>query len=189
MQTYFGHLPHTHTPKRERERVRGGGKGDCGKGVHVHNFCNTLRDLRTIIKAFRGTTPIIHMMSTGKCLQHQEKIAGRRSSSNRNRHADMQNRWRGRNVGKAVAASRQSRSWSRSRSAIIASLPRLHLMQPSHLYVYRQGVKHQRGAWPGEGGQGRALARDDGSDFRKTAKYSNENLCLHYEFLYSVAFA
>lgn len=66
------------------------------RGMHVHNFCNTLRDLRTIIKAFRGTTPIIHMMSTGKCLQHQEKIAGRRSSSssihasNRNRHADMQ---------------------------------------------------------------------------------------------------
>lgn len=162
--------------------------------MHVHNFCNTLRDLRTIIKAFRGTTPIIHMMSTGKCLQHQEKIAGRRSSSgssNRNRHADMQNRWRGRKVGKAVAASRQSRSWSRSRSAIIASLPRLHLMQPSHLYVYRQGVKHQRGgAWPEEGGKGRAgHSLDDGSDFRKTAKYSNENLCLHYEFLYSVAFA
>lgn len=79
---------------------REGERGECGKGVHVHNFCNTLRDLRTIIKAFRGTTPIIHMMSTGKCLQHQEKIAGRRSSSssnssNRNRHADMQSRWRG----------------------------------------------------------------------------------------------
>lgn len=58
-------------------------------------------------------------------------------------------------------------------------------MQPSHLYVYRQGVKHQRGAWPRGGGH----SLDDGSDFRKTAKYSNENLCLHYEFLYSVAFA
>lgn len=48
-------------------------------------------------------------------------------------------------------------------------------MQPGHLYVYRRGK--------------RVGGRDDGSDFRKTAKYSNENLCLHYEFLYSVAFA
>lgn len=62
-------------------------------------------------------------------------------------------------------------------------------MQPSHLYVYRQGVKHQQGAWPGEGRGEAGHSLDDGSDFRKTAKYSNENLCLHYEFLYSVAFA
>lgn len=60
-------------------------------------------------------------------------------------------------------------------------------MQPGHLYVYRQGVKHQQA----QGGVAREWGevRDDGSDFRKTAKYSNENLCLHYEFLYSVAFA
>lgn len=43
-----------------------------------------------------------------------------------------------------------------------------------------------RGVARGEVGE---HSLDDGSDFRKTAKYSNENLCLHYEFLYSVAFA
>jgi len=76
MQTYFGHLQFTHLHTAGFER--------CMYIILVFFFfvfCS-LRDLRTIIKAFRGTTPIIHMMSTGKCLQHQKydchRLRGRR---------------------------------------------------------------------------------------------------------------
>lgn len=69
----LGICAHTHT-----QRLLGGLVGAefaffAVQPSNVHNFCNTLRDLRAIIKAFRGTTPIIHMMSTGKCLQRQGK--------------------------------------------------------------------------------------------------------------------
>lgn len=167
--------------------------GSVAKGVHVHNFCNTLRDLRTIIKAFRGTTPIIHMMSTGKCLQHQEKIAGRRSSSsihasNRNRHADMQSSSMeeegsrqhqdvvGVGVGVRVEAPLSFRG-------VLATTP----SNAARPFICLSARSKTSAGVRGRGKRGRG--RDDGNDFRKTAKYSNENLCLHYEFLYSVAFA
>lgn len=83
MQTYFGHLQLTYISVFIYVSARGVAKKGGGGGLSVACtyfhlvwecmfFFHSLRDLSAIIKAFRGTTPIIHMMSTGKCLQHQK---------------------------------------------------------------------------------------------------------------------